>query len=153
MSTCPYMLLLLLRWPFSCSINVRSSSCAIDPALILWLLKASCRQNAVPPVGCCCASPCSARNLRVWTVLFISIVLEFSPWEISFGGMPENINISIFCCWCCLCHFTWHLFFLQSWSYWTPTNPSKLSSNAVFLVRHFLTSQSGLCNLLAHFPP
>lgn len=81
----------------------------------------------------------------------VSMFLEFSRTEnITFGGMTENMHISVFSCWYCLCHPTWHFFF-QSWCYWNPANSSKCSSNAVFLVRHSLTSQPGVCNLLAPF--
>lgn len=69
-----------------------------------------------------------------------------------FGGMTKNVHISIFSCYSCLCHLTWHFFF-QSLACWNSTNPSKPASNAIFLVRHSLTSQPALCNLLAHFSP
>lgn len=77
MSMCLHMLL-LLGWPFSYSLNTQSSNCAIDLALLLWLLKASYKQKTA--TRCCgvAASPHSVRTLRVWTVLFISIYLKFS---------------------------------------------------------------------------
>lgn len=82
MSICLHMLLLLLGWPFSYSLNVQSANCAIDPALLLWLLKAPSRQNTLTRycgVAAAAALPRSRESFeRMDCVWFVSIFLECS---------------------------------------------------------------------------
>lgn len=76
---------------------------------------------------------CPVGALRVWAVSgsFLSFQSLAEEKRSIFGGMTKSFHFLIFSCCPRLCHSTSH-FFLQSLSYWHPTNPSKPSLNAVF---------------------